>query len=150
MVGICLLSLFNGCQSHEPSVEQLRYPNNLIGAAYQTYVNYKKSVPDVNFGDGRPIPAKYWTDPITALKPLKVYLYGANLVVVQKISGNSEEGKYFVFPEASYVPATATKSDGAITGVGDFTFSSFDSVNGAFNFKRTKGKAQKSQPPPAD
>jgi hypothetical protein len=81
----------------------------LRAAAEQTYANYNRAFqagmekPQLNVE--RPeIPAKYWTDPIKALKPLSVYLHRMNVVVVQCVANGIEEGKYIYVTISSYLP----------------------------------------------
>lgn len=52
------------------------------------------------------IPPTYWADRIKALHPLRVYTHRANIVVVQKIVGDIEEGKYITIIISSYIPQT--------------------------------------------
>jgi hypothetical protein len=81
----------------------------LRAAAEETYANYnrafqagrEKPQPE---GGRHEIPSKYWTDPINALKPLCVYLHRMNVVVVQRITDDVEEGKYITIVISSYLP----------------------------------------------
>ena len=50
------------------------------------------------------IRSQYWTEPIKALRPVRVYMHHYNLVLVQKMSGEVEEGKYISSPISSYLP----------------------------------------------
>ena len=95
-------------QTRYPSAEATLFPDNLSGAAHQTYANFihayntgkEKAWPEEAEVE---IPSKYWTDPIKALKPLKVYIHRINIVVVQRIENGIEKGKYIYIPVSSYV-----------------------------------------------
>lgn len=66
------------------------------------------------------VPEQCWAGRIKALEPVKVYLHRHNVVVVQKLSANAEEGKYIYIPVSSYIPQsgvdrfTFTKSEGNV------------------------------------
>jgi hypothetical protein len=101
-----LLPMFAVGQNDKPSGTDAKV---LKAAAEQTYANYnrafqagmEKPQPE---GERHEIPAKYWTDPIKALKPISVYLHRANVVVVQRVANGIEEGKYISLMISSYLP----------------------------------------------
>ncbi len=118
-----------GCQTKPGDGEARLFPDNLAAAAYETHARYVRAI---NSGRQKPsdqIPEQYWTDEIKALKPIKVYRHRVNIVVVQRVSGNTEEGKYIYIPVSSYWPHS---------GVDGFSFTEIG--NGVFDFKRTIGK----------
>ena len=82
-------------------------------AAYKTHVQYVRAVNAGTEKLSEEIPEQYWADGIKTLEPVKVYLHRHNVVVVQKLSANAEEGKYIYIPVSSYIPRS---------GVDDFTF----------------------------
>jgi len=157
MLGVMLLfcELSSG-QTNNPWVEASLF-KGLSGAAVQTFTNYYgaiKAGKEVDNAAGE-IPSKYWTEPIKALMPLRVYIHRANVVVVQKITGNVEEGKYIYIPLSSYIPEPGV--DGFIFSTNGNTYGNWywDPVNGkmcrvlvagTLDFKRTMGEAAKSQP----
>ena len=50
------------------------------------------------------IPPSFWTGPIKALHPIKVYTDVGNTVIVQKMVAGQEFGKYIILPESSHLP----------------------------------------------
>jgi hypothetical protein len=48
------------------------------------------------------VPSSKWSAAIQALKPIKVYVDGSNLVVVQKAANGIESGKYIIEPWSSH------------------------------------------------
>jgi hypothetical protein len=122
-----------------PAGEIERFIRSALGkvdlgpAGWQTYNNYAKAVRDGQEkkveGEAE-IPAKYWSEPIKALKPIKVYVHRLNVVVVQRVENNVEEGKYIINVISSLAPRTG--DDGFV-----FTL---DPVSRAMDFKRTKGE----------
>lgn len=74
-------------------------------AASQTYAKYmhaSASAAKPQLADE--IPQEYWADPIKALKPIRVYKHRVNIVVVQRVKDEVEEGKYIYIPISSYLP----------------------------------------------
>jgi hypothetical protein len=65
---------------------------------------------------------------IKALNPLRVYLHRFNIVVVQRESDATEEGRYVYIPISSYMP---------VNGDDGFTFTRVE--GDVYNFTRTKG-----------
>ena len=53
------------------------------------------------------IPPAYWDPGIQRLHPVKVYTHRANLVVVQRMSGGNEKGKYIYLTISSFLPVSA-------------------------------------------
>lgn len=126
VTAICLIC---GCFSHSQTGSPSLFPDNLMGDAYRTYSAWAKSNAGTeNWGDH--IPPAYWADRIKALHPLRVYSHRANIVVVQKIVGDVEEGKYIYIPVSSYLPQTG--DDG-------FEFTP-NPRTGAYDFKRIRSK----------
>ena len=102
-------SLLAAAQTRNSSVAAILSENSLKGAAIQTYANFVNAYTrgDANAwpeGSEAEIPAKYWTDPIKALKPIKVYIHRINIVVVQRMENGIEEGKYILNLVSSYLP----------------------------------------------
>jgi hypothetical protein len=50
------------------------------------------------------IPPRYWSPPIQALRPVKVYVDVCNLVIVQTVTNGMEYGIYIIPAESSYLP----------------------------------------------
>ena len=106
---------------------------DLPTAGWQTYSNYDKAARagrEKKVGDGVEIPARYWSDALKALHPVRVYVHRLNVVVVQQVENNTEQGKYITNPISSYAPRT---------GADGFTFTP-DRVTGVLDFTRTRGK----------
>lgn len=81
------------------------------------------------------IPERYWAQAIRALKPIKMYTHRVNIVVVQKIRNNVEEGKYIYIPVSSYLP---------MDGIDGFTYkpnplkgNRYYLGDGIFDYQRT-------------
>jgi hypothetical protein len=107
---------------------------NLEGAARQTYANRVRAI---NAGkensSSNEIHERYWAPAIRELKPLKVYTHRVNIVVVQKVHDNVEEGKYINIIISSYAPTD---------GVDGFTFQpnpkkGYQYHHGVFDYQRT-------------
>ena len=107
---MCLLPLllFHGMSAGRTSKmqEEPSLSSTLLGkAAHATYANYNRDIQaGRGEGSGAEIPSKYWEEPIKALQPARVYLHRMNLVVVQRVRDNIEEGKYICLPISSYLP----------------------------------------------
>jgi hypothetical protein len=82
--------------------DYFRYAADRTYAAYGAAITAGKE--EKPAADAPVIPSKYWTEPIKALRPIRVYVHHHNLVVVQKVSDNMEEGKYIMNEISSYLP----------------------------------------------
>jgi hypothetical protein len=80
------------------------FSSKLAESAEETYSRYTKQTNPNQITPSSEIPKQYWADKIKELKPIKVYIHRGNIVVVQKISDNTEEGKYIYMPISSYMP----------------------------------------------
>ena len=70
----------------------------------------------------------YWPDRIKALNPIKVYTHRVNVVVVQRLSDGTEEGKYIYIPISSYLPRSGDDA---------FTFARTE-TNGVYDYRRSR------------
>jgi hypothetical protein len=111
------------------------FPDNLMGDAHRTYAAHVRAFNAKAAQPGPDIPCPYWTDRIKALHPLKVYTHRVNIVVVQKVVGDIEQGKYIYIPVSSYIP---------MTGDDGFTFTPTKD-DGVLDFKRSTAKSETSQ-----
>ena len=121
----CCLFVVFGCQKKPGGGDADSFPDNLAVAALQTHIRYIKAV---NSGEQEPsdeISKKYWTDEIKRLKPIRVYRHRGNIVVVQRVSANIQEGKYISIMISSYAPQS-----------GDDGFTFTDIGNSVYDFKR--------------
>ncbi|MCP4262535.1 MAG: hypothetical protein GY774_34285 [Planctomycetes bacterium] len=137
LAGFCLmLPAACGCQSNEdPESSSLSlFSDDLVGAAEATYVArlraVKGGIPDLT----NEIYSTYWADGIKALNPIKVYTHRINIVVVQRISDGTEEGKYIVIPISSYLPMTG--DDGFVFNPEPLNGNTYN-MSWVFDFKRT-------------
>ncbi len=107
LAAILLLHGLSAGQTSKPQQEPSLSSTELGKAAYATFVNYNKDRQAGRAeGNGADIPSRYWEEKIKALQPIKVYLHRMNLVVVQRVRDNIEEGKYIYLPISSYLPSS--------------------------------------------
>ena len=94
--------------SHEAYIARLQatnaIPDTLEGAAHQTYAAHVRAVNAGETDLSGVIPPLYWAEKIKKLNPIRVYTHRVNIVVVQKVFDNVEEGKYIPIPVSSYLP----------------------------------------------
>ena len=124
-----------GCRSTPQPQALTLFPDNLMGDAHRTYAAHVKDIKAGAEQPGPDIPSKYWTDRIKALHPLKVYTHRVNVVVVQNVEGDIEQGKYIYIPVSSYIP---------MTGDDGFTFTPTKDDD-VFDYKRSTAKSKTSQ-----
>lgn len=104
--------------AHEAYIAQLKglelFSETPLGrAAHQTSAAYGRAVRAGETERTEHIPPLYWADGIRELQPVMVYTHRVNLVVVQKLTSEGEEGKYIYIPISSYLP---------VSGVDGFEF----------------------------
>jgi hypothetical protein len=152
LVGSLCLAMFVGCDHRPDAVPKSQLPRSpeaatmpgkssealrqllpqgspiLQADAWATQVAYVRAINAGTEKRGEEIPPACWADGIKALHPIKVYFHRVNIVVVQRISDGTEEGKYIYIPVSSYLPRSG--DDG-------FTFTP-DPTDGhtVFDFKR--------------
>jgi hypothetical protein len=139
LAGLSLMLLAAcGCQSNESPQSPSLFPDDITGDAQATYAAYVQAFNAGTETLTTEIPSTYWADRIRALDPVKVYTHRISIVVVQRISDGTEEGRYIYLPISSYLPQTG--DDG-------FTFSPdpksgdiYTLGNGVFDFKRTRSE----------
>lgn len=90
------------------------------------------------------IPPACWSAGIKQLKPLKVYTHRVNIVVVQRVTETTEEGKYIYIPISSYLPHSG--DDGFVFKPNPRTGNTYTLGNGVFDFQRTRSQELISQP----
>jgi hypothetical protein len=136
LAGLCLMLLAGcGCQSNEALESASSSPDDLVEAAEATYVARRNAT-----RGGTPDPTNefyptYWADGIKALNPIKVYKHRTNIVVVQRITDGTEEGKYICLPISSYLPMTG--DDGFVFSPEPLSGNTYTLGSGVFDFKRT-------------
>jgi hypothetical protein len=96
-----LLSMLAVGQTSKALTEGMSSSAEIAVAAHQTFANYIRAYQAGEVitqweGNEIAIPSKFWADQIKALKPLKVYDHRGNIVVVQRIQDDIEEGKYIL------------------------------------------------------
>ncbi|MDH4239908.1 MAG: hypothetical protein OEW48_10120 [Phycisphaerae bacterium] len=140
LAGLCLMLLVAcGCQSNEVAESPSLSPEQLVEAAEATYVARLRAT-----RGGTPDPTNeyypvYWADGIKALNPIKVYKHMNNIVVVQRITDGTEQGKYICLPISSYMPMTG--DDGFVFSPEPLSGNKYTLWNnGVFDFKRTGTK----------
>jgi len=74
----------------------------LVGAAHQAWQKYAKR--DANKAKGNDLPKEFWGEAVERLKPLRVYNDRANIAIVLKADGRTEEGFYVSLAISSYAP----------------------------------------------
>jgi len=137
LAGICLMLLAAcGCQSNTGSKSPSMFPDDVAGDAHATHVAYLKAVGAGIEKSSAEIPPAYWADRIRALNPIKVYTHRVNIVVVQRVSDGTEEGKYIYIPISSYLPQTG--DDGFVFSPNPRSGDTYTLGDGVFDFKRTR------------
>jgi len=124
-------------------------PPSLVGdpltrEAEATCAAYTKAVRAGRETPRDEIPPACWTDGLRQLKPLKVYTHRVNVVVVQRITQRTEEGKYVYIPISSYLPQSG--DDGFVFSPNPMSGNRYTLGSGVFDFQRTRGEARPSQP----
>ena len=96
----------SGCQTDWYSTTSLAIAKHPDAATESLHNGVNEMYRSIAFGKvaGTEIPPRFWSAPIKAQHPIKVYEDGGNTVIVQKIVGGVEYGKYFMPPESSHVP----------------------------------------------
>lgn len=107
----------------------------LVDEAHETYARYVRAINAGQEIATPDIPRQYWAEGIKELKPIKVYIHRINIVVVQKVRDNVEEGKYIFNLVSSYLP---------MDGIDGFTFrpnplkgNKYHLGDGIFDYQRT-------------
>ena len=127
IVIVCLFGLLiiPACQKKSGSGDVSNIPENLSISALQIHAQYIKAVNSGKQERTEEIAKKYWTDEIKKLNPIKIYLHGTNIVVVQKETANKQEGLYIILMISSYMPRS-----------GDDGFTFTDIGNSVYRFER--------------
>jgi hypothetical protein len=128
IVAVCLFGcpfVVFGCQKKPGGKDTGPIPDNLAVSALKTHARYIEAVNSGQQQRSEEISEKYWTDEIKRLNPIKVYLHGTNIVVVQKTSANKQEGLYIILMISSYIPRS-----------GDDGFTFEDLENSVYRFER--------------
>lgn len=120
------LGVLCGCDSGPRSAPTTRPAAGLPEAAHATYAAHIRAVNAGQEKRGTDIPSRYWADGIQALKPIRVYTHRANVVVVQKVAGRVEHGKYISTVISSYLPQS-----------GDDGFTFTPDGQRAYDYRRT-------------
>jgi len=128
----------SACQSKSGVEKTALSTSTLAEAAHQTFASHVRAINErKENSSSTEIPKQYWAEGIKELKPIKVYTHRVNIVVVQKIRDNVEEGKYIYIPISSYLP---------MDGVDGFSFkpnplkgNQYHLGDGIFDYKRTIG-----------
>ncbi len=108
------------CQSSTNQPSPSLFPDDITGDAHAICAKADKSSGE--------IPSVYWPDRIKALNPIKVYTHRVNVVVVQRLSDGTEEGKYIYIPISSYLPRSGDDA---------FTFARTE-TNGVYDYRRSR------------
>ena len=115
-----------GCATRQEAHQPTGFPE-VVRAAWDTYARHVKAVQAGTEVPSEEIPERYWSDGIKALRPVKVYTHRVNIVVVQRVTKELEEGKYIYIPISSYIPHS---------GDDRFTFTACG--GDVYDFKRTR------------
>lgn len=87
-------------------------PGEIVDSVLKSDANYRQALiagGNVNLGEMYPsgeydIPSEYWTEPIKALKPVKVYGHLRNVAIVLSVKDGVEDGIYVANTLSSYMP----------------------------------------------
>ena len=107
-----ILSLLPCIPGQDKSASDQPSPGEIVDSALKSDANYRQALMamgDVNLGEMYPsgeydIPPEYWTEPIKALKPVKVYDHLLNVVIVLSVKDGLEDGIYVANTLSSYMP----------------------------------------------
>lgn len=112
-----------------PAVEEQPgiFGEGLAGAAWKTHRDYIRDLNKEKKEFSEKIPERYWADEIKALNPVEVYIHRVNIVVVEKVSGGVEHGRYIYIPISSYMPMS-----------GDDGFEFSDAKDSVYKYKRKR------------
>ena len=132
VINLVLIFVLSSCQTKS----RVEKTTTLMDAAHQTFASRVRAINEgKENSSSTEIPERYWAQAIRELKPIKVYTHRVNIVVVQKIRDNAEEGKYINIPVSSYLP---------MDGVDGFTFqpnplkgNQYHLGDGIFDYQRT-------------
>lgn len=139
LAGLCLMQLSTcGCQSNEGPKSPSLFPDDITGDAQATHAAYVRAIDAGAETLTTEIPSTYWADRIRALNPIKVYTHRINIVVVQRISDGTEEGKYIYIPISSYLPHTG--DDGFAFSPDPKSGDIYTLGSGVFDYKRTRSE----------
>jgi hypothetical protein len=140
LAGLCLmLPAACGCQSKEVAESSSLSPEELVKAAEATYVARRNATRGGTRDPTNEYYPVYWADGIKALNPIRVYKHRTNIVVVQRITDGTEQGKYICLPISSYMPMTG--DDGFVFSPEPLSGNRYTLPNkGVFDFKRTRTK----------
>jgi hypothetical protein len=127
IVTLALMFVLPGCGRKAVDEQAGQLVGGLPAAAYRTYRNYLHGVRSGTEEASGVISSQYWAEGIRALNPLRVYMHRYNVVVVQRESGEIEEGRYVYIPISSYMP---------VNGDDGFTFTRVE--GDVYNFTRVK------------
>lgn len=133
---LVLIFVLSGCQPKAVVEKTALSQNELAEAAHKTYAGHVRAIhAGYENSSSLEIPERYWARAIRDLKPIRVYTHRVNIVVVQKIRNNAEEGKYIYIPVSSYLP---------MDGVDGFTYkpnplkgNQYYLGDGVFDYQRT-------------
>ncbi len=121
--------LLVACANHERRKTEYAVDGELSIAAMETYARFSRGVHMEGSREFAVIHESLWAPKIRDLAPIKVYVHRDNVVVVQRVRGNVEEGQYLYNPISSFMPRS---------GVDGFEFFG-TSKDGATDFRRTVG-----------
>ena len=132
VINLVLIFVLSSCQTKS----RVEKTTTLMDAAHQTFASRVRAINEgKENSSSTEIPERYWAQAIRELKPIKVYTHRVNIVVVQKVRDNVEEGKYINIPVSSYLP---------MDGVDGFTFqpnplkgNQYHLGDGIFDYQRT-------------
>ena len=102
-----LLVLLSSCMQEQHADPGSSFHKGLQRDAWRTMATYDEAVLKHRQRFQREIPSTYWDPGIQHLHPLKVYTHRGNLVVAQRVNGETEHGKYIDLPVAPFHPKSA-------------------------------------------
>jgi hypothetical protein len=109
--------------------------STLAEAAHLTLSSRVRAIHAGESSSSTEIPLQYWAQAIKDLKPIKVYTHRVNIVVVQKVRDNVEEGKYIYIPVSSYLPMDG--DDGFVFQPNPLKGNQYHLGDGIFDYQRT-------------
>ena len=122
------------CKTKSSNNNDALRSNKLDAAAREMFMRHGAAFSHGRIAEYNIIREEYWAPVIRELKPMKVYKHRGNIVVVQRIVNNREEGKY-IWPGSSYLPENGV--DGYFIMPNPQKGNLYDTGDGVFDYHKS-------------